>query len=225
MNKEELSALINRITEEVLYRLRELEPADENVSGTVVIVSSFIPSPKTALETVHARYGKDAQFITFGTSFTPIGSRVVNADEQEKESILEQVAGSANVVLMTPKVGLLSNIAQGNDEGFIEHLIMRSLLWGRKVSVLLDFKPPRFKRNTFYEKIVTVIETLSDMGMEILSYQCAVAKDGERLTLVTENEVVAAYKTKEKQVLCAPRAIITPSARDKAKELGVDLNY
>ena len=64
--------------------------------------------------------------------------------------------------------------------------------------MLLDFKPPRFKRNTFFEKIVTVIETLGDMGVEVLSYQCSVAKDGERLTLVTENEVVAAYKTKEK---------------------------
>ena len=55
MSREELNALINRITQEVLYRLKELEPADENVSGTVVIVSSFIPSPKTALETIHTR--------------------------------------------------------------------------------------------------------------------------------------------------------------------------
>ena len=225
MSREELNALINRITQEVLYRLKELEPTDENVSGTAVIVSSFIPSPKTALETIDMRYGKDVQFITFGTSFTPIGSRVLNAEEQEKDSIIEKIVGSENVVLMTPKVGLLSNIAMGNDDGFIEHIVMRSLLWGRKVTVLLDFKPPRFKRNTFFEKIVTVIETLGEMGVEVLSYQCSAAKDGERLTLVTENEVTAAYKTKEKQVLCTADAIITPAAKDKAKELGVDLNY
>ncbi len=224
MNSTELNALINRITEEVLYRLKEMEPADENVSGTVVIVSSFIPSPKTALMTIDEKYGKETEFITFGTAFTPVGRRCTSADEHEMDSILEKVAGSANVVLMTPKVGLLEKIATGNDEGFIEHLVMRALLWGRKVSLLLDFKPPRFKRNTFYEKIVTVIETLDEMGMEILNYQCALAKDGDKLTLVTEQDIVMAYKAKAQEVRCAANAIITPSAKDKAKELGIIIN-
>ncbi len=224
MTAEQLNALINKIAEEVLYRLNSMEPSDEEVTGSVAIVTTYVPSMKTALETLESRHG-DVEYIVHETEFTAVGRTTLRVQEENKHEILERVASSANVVLVTPKLGLLSSIASGEDDGYVEHVVMRSLLWGRNVEVLLDFEPPKYKRNTFFEKIVTILTTLEDMGMKVLTYKCSTPDNEQRYTLVTETEVLEAYKSGKTQVMCAPGAIVTPSAKDKAKELEIEINY
>jgi len=226
VEKEELGALVKRITQEVLLRLEQAKPVDETVKGTVVLVSSYVPSPKSALSRIKEVYGSEGvEFINFGTDFTPIFEKAMHATEENRDEVLAKVAEAANIVLITPKISVLSTIAEGNDEGFLEHLMIRSLLWGRNVGILLDFRPPRFKRNTFFEKVVTVTETLTDMGIRIMSYKCSTEKGANALTLVTEQDVMDAFRKKEKDILAASGAIVTPSAKDKAKELGININY
>lgn len=226
MDEKEMQVLVKRITQEVLHRLRQSAPRDEDVSGTVALVSSFVPSKKSALKKLKEVYGaQPIDFITFGTQFTPLADRSTDGNSEDKDIVLEKVAGAANIVIVTPKISVLKNIAEGNDEGFVEHLAIRSLLWGRNVSILLDFAPPRFKRNTFLETVVTVIGTLEEMGMKILDYKCAAEKSQEGLALVTEQDILDAYKNGQKAVNCMGGALVTPLAADKAKELGVKINY
>lgn len=207
-----------------MYRLREMEPEDENVSGTVAIVSSYVPSPKTALEFMDVNFGDEVKYITFGTEFSAGIRHSLNGDETPQSQILGMIAETANLVVVTPKIQMLSKIAEGDDSGFIEHLIMRALLWGRKVTLLLDFTPPRFRRNTFYEKVVTVIETLRDMGITVRSYNVKEEDDDKGLSLVTEREIEEAFGNKKTSVKTKAGAIITPLARDKARELDIKIN-
>ncbi len=224
MTEKELNILINRIAEEVLFRINQAAPKDEKVEGTIVLVTSYVPSLKTAVETIESLYEKE-EYVACDVEFDLIGKQVTLLGESNEAVVLEKVAGSANIVILTPKISLLERIAHGNDDNFTEHAIMRALLWGRNVEVLLDFVPPRFKRNTFFEKIVTVIETLEEMGVKVLSYKCSVAVDEDRLALVTETEVIDAYKAGKEKINCASKAIVTPSAKDKAAELGIIINY
>ncbi len=221
-----MRALVKRITQEVLYRIEQAQVRDETVQGTVVLVSSYVPSPKSALARIKEVYGSDnVEFLNFGTEFTPLFEKAVNADEQPRDEIIEKVASAANVVIVTPRINLLAGIAEGEDDGLVEFLAMRALLWGRNVNVLLDFQPPRFKRNTFFEKVVTVVNTLEDMGIKIMSYKCAAPEGTDALGLVTEQDVMNAFAGKKKMIRAAAGAIVTPSARDKAKELNITINY
>ncbi len=224
MTEERLNVLINRIAEEVLYRINKAAPKDEEVTGTVGIVTSYIPSLKTALKTIEEKYNQ-IEYIADGTEFSAFGRQCLQVDEENRQEVIQKVASSANVVLITPKISLLAKIAEGEDEGYIEYLITRALLWGRNVEVLLDFTPPRFKRNTFFEKIITILETLEEMGVKVVSYKCSEQDDSNRYSLVTETEVLSTYKAGKKEVMCAPGAIVTPSAKDKAKELEIAINY
>lgn len=138
---------------------------------------------------------------------------------------MQKLAGAADVVLVTPKIGLLCNIAYGNDEGFLEQAILRPLLWGRRVSVVLDFQPPKFKRGTFFEKIVDAIDALTSMGVRVLAYKCAAEyTEEEKKTLVTETDVLEAHAKGQKRILCELGAVITPLARDRADELKIALD-
>lgn len=226
MNKEELSLLVKRITQEVLYRINQAKPVDETVKGTLVLVSTYIPSPKTALNRVKEIYGEDAiEFVNFGTDFTPLFENADRYNGENADDILKKAAEAANIVLITPKISLLEKIAKGDDSGFLEHVIIRSLLWGRNTGIMLDFVPPQFKRNTFFEKILDVLNTLTDMGIRTFSYTVSSPAGQRALTLVTEQDVMDAYRAKQDSVLAASGAIVTPAAKDKANELGVNINY
>lgn len=215
--------LIDRIAQEVLSRLSALEARDENVSGTVVLMTSHIPSPASAMSKLKESFNGELSFIDFGAKI-PFGlPNVMDAGKEPEEAVTEAVASAAGVVLLAPKIGLLDSIAKGDDGDFIPHLVIRSLLWGRDVSVLLDFEPPRFRRNTFFEKIVDTLATLQDMGVRLLTYKCA-QKGAEGLCLVTEADVTEAWRNHKTEIRRAPGAIITPAAKDKAKELGLRLN-
>lgn len=216
--------IVDRIVEEVLYRLKEMEPKGVIPAGTAVLVTSFIPSFHKADALIRGRFGDDITYIDFGGSEFPSKlEQVVSAEELGTDKVLSLVNGSANIVLLTPRLKMIENIAHGRDESFVEFLVVRSLLWGRQVSAVLDFTPPSFKRNTFFERIIGELDGLRDIGIELISYDCSYEKTDEK-SLITETDVVEAWKKGQEEVRSATGGIITPSAKDKAKELGVAIN-
>ncbi|GHU67286.1 hypothetical protein AGMMS49983_18240 [Clostridia bacterium] len=224
-SKELQNLLVDRIVREVLYRISAAEPKTLPANGTAVIVSSFVPSFDRVQESVRANFGTDDVYY-FKCNDAEVSSkleRVTDVNEVGTEKVLSIISGMKNVVLLTPKIKLLENIAEGNDTEFVEFLITRSLLWEKNVCLLLDFEPPDFKRNTFYEKIVTSLQTLTDIGIKTITYRCRSEETGV-LALVTETDVVAAFKAGLTEVRTVARALITPSAADKSKELGIEIN-
>ncbi|MEG0256988.1 MAG: hypothetical protein RR632_01660 [Christensenella sp.] len=225
MDDEKWNIIIDRIIQEVLYRIHAAQEKAETVNGTIALISSYVPAYASAIVTLREKYGENIKFLTYGTEFTPGTEWTERVEDLGEDAVLEKAAESENIVLVTPRIGILANIAEGDDIGFVEHLMMRAMLWKRNVGILLDFSAPRFKRNTFYEKLVTILESLKSVGVEVFAYQCAKIREEGALELVTENEILEAYQNKAERIKCASCAIITPSARDKAKELGIGINY
>lgn len=223
MNDEATKALIDRIVQEVLYRIDMAEPKDEYVSGTAVLVTTHVPSKRSAIDEIKRRF-TDLRFVRFGgTAFDSAIETVIDANDAGEDAVMDIAASSENVVLLAPKLKLLESVAMGDDSGFVEQVVIRSLLWGRNVTVLLDFAPPRFKRNTFFEKVATIAQTLEEMGATILTYKCASFEGAEGLSLVTEGDVLAAAKDGKTEIRCATGAIVTPAAKDAAKEAGIKI--
>ncbi len=223
MNGEQTRALINRIVQEVLYRVDMAEPKDEFVSGTTVLVTTHVPSKRSAIDEIK-RHFTDISYVRFGgAGFDSVVETVVDADDTGEDAVMDMAASSECIVLLAPKLGLMERIAMGDDSGFVEQVVIRSLLWGRRVAVLLDFAPPRFKRNTFFEKVATTAQTLEDMGAVILTYKCASKEGAEGLSLVTEGDVTAAVRSGKTEIRCATGAIVTPAAKDAAREANIKI--
>ena len=227
MNEFDLKDLVAKIAQEVMNRIEYETMEDENVEGTVAIFTTFVPSKKACAEALkeHFGVGIDAALLE-GTEFDLPGFFPFPVeDEDDQQALMEKLAGTENVVLVTPKLSLLYRLADGDDSGFVEQTVLRPLLWGRNVSILLDFKTPKFKRATFFAKVVDALDVLTNMGVRILSYNPASAQEEtELLTLVTETQILDAAKAGATSVLCTRDAIVTPLARDKASELGIAIN-
>lgn len=226
MNQETdkaMEQLVRRIVEAVVRRQQAEEEEEEAPSGGLALVTSHVAWPQRAWRTLEKEYGAGLRTVSFGEETPALGSGSERYEDIGAAGVMERASGSGRLVLVTPKLTLLGRIARGDDAGLVEHVVTRMILWGREVSILLDFEAPRQRRNAFYEKVCEDLCILQEMGVRMLGYGAGREAAGTGLSLVTEREVTEAYEA-GREIVCAAHAIITPSARDKARELGVRMN-
>lgn len=231
MNEKELINLLNQITAEVLRRTQSVQPVSipapevhpAQKPCTVVLVPSLVPYQDKAIKELVTSYGASLVFVAFTEHFQADRQRVVRADQESRDTILQMLTNAINVVLLAPSLEVIGKIADAQDDDFLTYLFVRAQLWGKKVSVFLDFDLPRFKKSKFQESVSDRLKALTDLGVPLVCYRKEAVADpnGNTRTLITERDVIDAYNEGKRQIACRIDSIITPLARDKAGELGV----
>ena len=222
IEEKELISLIRRIAEQVIREQLEPERVER---GALALVPSFVPDAVPLEQYLHQRYGADIACTGEGASELGETLRKVGMETpQERQRLMARLKSFADVVLVCPPLWMLQNIARGDDRGFYEQAFMRALLWHKNVWVLLDYERPRFSRGTFFEALSDALKALEDMGVKIVSMKLSVGRPEAELSLVTQAEIGEAYRSGRRHVRCAQGAIVTPLARDAAKELGVGID-
>ncbi|MEA4853133.1 MAG: hypothetical protein VB082_02520 [Christensenella sp.] len=196
----------------------------QNESGKVAaIFTDYIPAPEQCRKFLIQRYGNGIDCLLLnGCEFSGAGISPILLEKPEQE-LFARLEKAEKVALVTPGFGLLRNIAGGEDRDAVPRAVLRALLWGAQVSVVLDFEPPRFARNTFFEKIVDTLDALKGMGIDVDTYYSKKKKDACVLSLITEESVLEAHKQGIKAIACSRGALVTPLGRDALKEYGIGL--
>ena len=214
------SELIGKIADEIVRRFTR-QPEEEKDPDALVIVCDHIARGEDAKITVWERFGGRTRIAALDAKYS---TPELEVEEKSEQELLSEAVQSENIVLLSPRVSMLQNMANGMDEGCIENIFVRSLLWGKNVHIMLDYTPPKYKRGTFYQKIAEALDTLVEMGVAVFTYDGSEAA-GDGLSLVTENEVVEAFNKKNTRIVCAKKAIVTPAARDRARELKIKIEW
>ena len=231
MKDLQFSDFLNMITEEVLAQVAEKQSASSAAAAaaaraedacTAVLVPSAVPFKEKALEALTKSFGDSLVFISFDGTFRVEGFRVICPDEMNRDEILGVLEKSINVVLLAPMLTLIRKIAEAEDAEFPVYLFIRAQLWGRKVSVYLDFELPRRMKAGQREHVSDALNALNALDIPMVYYL-----ENERdepvsgLTLITEEDVLTEWRAGKKEIACRKDAIITPLASDKAGELGL----
>ena len=194
-------------------------------SATLALVPGFVPAPERALGAIRERYGEGVQLVFLDDAvFSADGAGSCRLDwATQKNELVELLVRAEHAVLLAPNTALLARMGAGdNGEDFSEALVRR-ILWGKAVDVLLDFEPPKFRRDTYFAKLAEAIDLLTSMGFRFFTYQPCEGTSSGVLALVTEREVIEAKQSGRKTILCAAGAIVTPLAVDTAKELQIHI--
>ena len=214
MNESQIKELIRKIVLEVIKRM-----------------TGFGQYQALALVPGYSAYSAEAQEYLAGRSTVvvlfddaePIDGldswRIESA--ADKKAVVKALRDMNEVVLIAPPVSLLCAIANGEDTQFAATLFEKALLAGKKATVLLDFAPPKFKRGTLFEKVIDAVSAVRDMGASVV-YLGAKPSDG--YALITEREIIEAAMSGIERLQCAPGAIVTPLARDAAKDKGIAID-
>ncbi len=222
IEERELIVLIRRIAEQVIRE--QIQPQSVE-RGALALVPSFVPDAAPLEQYLLQKYGTDALCTGEGAAaLSDALWKVGSETPEEKQRLMARLKGFADIALVCPPLWMLRNIAQGDDRGFYEQAFMRALLWHKNAWVLLDYERPKFSRGTFFAELNDTLKAIEDMGAKIVSLGLSVGKPEPELSLVTQTEIGEAHRSGFTRVRCAPGAIVTPLARDAAKELGVGID-
>ena len=137
-----------------------------------------------------------------------------------KAQLLGALAEADTVILVTPDFTDLYGLASGECTDDMSQAVLRALLWGIRIRVLVDYEIPRHARDNFFGKLNDTFDALRTLGIDIDT--CGGGRVyAKPLTLVTENDVMAAGKSGVEEIFCTDRAIVTQLAEDLAKEMNI----
>jgi hypothetical protein len=222
IDENELKSIIRRIAERII---REMLAPEKTERGALALVPAFVPDAVPVLQYLKEKCGAEAACAGEGAeALDGTLRRIASQTPQDRQRLMSRLKGFKDIVLVCPPLWMLKSIASGDDRGFFEQAVMRSLLWHKNVTVLLDFEKPGFGRSEFFQQIGDALKALEDMGAKVVSLKLSVCKPEDELALVTEAEVRDAHGSGRGRIRCADGAIVTPLARDAARELGMEID-
>ena len=171
MENSDLELKVRKLTQDIVGSFVEQASSsvfsDEiQVPATLVLVTCAFASRKITTELLEKEYGEDLQYLVFDDDLVFRDRRVVRTSNLNPQILLNKLSLADRIVLLAPRISTLTNLAKGNDAGLLEQLVLKALLWGIEVSVWLDFKPMKFKRNTFYAR--ALVEKIHNIVIIIL---------------------------------------------------------
>lgn len=210
-------ALIARVTKEVLARLGDAQ--HKSKKGTLAVFAGYVFDEALVTAYLQSRC-ENVTCALFGEAVIRNAAfRVAStASPEERQSLAGQLGSYDSFVIVTPPLSYIEAVAAANDERFEAMLALRPLLWGKSVTLLLDFALPRSKRA--FTRLSDSLDTLEQMGMAI---EMLASGDKSRKELVTEQDVKDAARQMQSSIRIAPNAIVTQLARDTAKETGISI--
>lgn len=220
LNQDQIKKIVAGVAEEVLHRM-SLEPPKRKVLG---ILPGFVFDPAGVAAYLSGPEADVALFEGAQLPGNPMRQIPVKTPE-DRQSLVASLPEYDEIVLVTPSLSLIHTLAQGDDTVFEAMLAIRPLLWGRTVTLLLDFEAPKFRRSEIFAKLSDALDSIEKSGVKILSLAQKAAGPDEPKDLVTEQDIKDAAKNEKKSVRITDGAIVTQLAQDTAKELGVTIEF
>lgn len=149
------------------------------------------------------------------------------AEDECRRRIIKNIDDFDAVVCISPGIKQMEAIARCDDTGFLERLVLFFILHSKPASLLLDFDVGMIRSNTFSKRLNSLMESIREMGVTVDT--CRLNTSGTETgasierELVTEKSVQGLWKSGVREISCGKGCIITPLARDKANELGMNI--
>lgn len=225
MDQELLHKLIERIVAEVVRRTALLERQKQHPERVLVLLAAPVAYPAELKSLLKMQFGAGYTPVSFTEANDLDDAATLFASRLGEAGLTERAAQAETVILVAPRLSQLQAIADGADGDFLSYLLVRSILWKKDVRLYLDFDPPRFRRNTFFEGVASAIDTLRQMEVTVCPYYRGDVAAQTGVTLITEADVLAASQTSDKTIRAKNGAIITPAAHDALRISDVAVKY
>ena len=138
-------------------------------------------------------------------------------DAASRRTVVQMVPEVAPAAVVTPSMAFYRRVFELRDDCFFADLTARLLATGAHVSIVSGMQRVRVPK-----RAAEWLRDLSADGARIV-FEDAPETTGGAPELITAADVAACGRQGRKELLAAPRAIVTPAARDEAKERGITI--
>ena len=138
-------------------------------------------------------------------------------DPAVRQKAMQMVPRVLRARVMTPSSAFYRRVAELRDDCFFADLTARLLMSGAEVTIQSGLIRERVPK-----RMQAYLRQIAEDGAHIV-YLPSEPTARPALTLITAVEVAACYRQGKRELEAASGAIVTPYARDEAKELGVTI--
>ncbi|HHU63120.1 MAG TPA: hypothetical protein GXZ32_02760 [Clostridiales bacterium] len=239
----DVDLLIDEITKNVVSRLKDemcIRAFDESKSENriLVLLPENVLSIGKFLNYVKGKY-EDGELLVAGNVETldgvlkpELSNSITCVNIQDKH--IRHKVGSIfdsykEVCCIAPGIKLLENIAKGDDSQFIEYLLLQGILHKKPTTIYVDYMPNGISSDGLMGKVSTLFREIEASGIKVenIDRQTDAVISAEKVYqdgLITEQDIDEMWANGVTEVDCS-RCIVTPLAKDRAKELSITLKY
>ena len=138
-------------------------------------------------------------------------------DPAVRRAVMQMVPRVLRARIITPSPAFYRRVTELRDDCFFADITARLLFSGADVSIQSGMVRERIP-----QRMQAYLHQIGENGAHIV-YLPSQSTARSALTLITAAEVASCYRQGKRELEAAPGAIITPYARDEAKELGVTI--
>lgn len=240
LSEIELEALIKKTTAEVVnrtmkesHKLSFQDVSMGKVKQLLLIIPVNVMNLEESIRQIENRYCDSEMSIasfkrTETIKFESAKEIYDLNDEHAREDLANNINKYEEIIFLSPELKQMRALVENDDSGFLESLVIYSLLHRKKTVFLFDYDVQALPANSFGRKLKDLLGSISEMGVLIEVLMGARSKKTGAVTvhskeLITQIEVEDFYKNGTKEILCEKGCIITPLARDAAREMGINL--
>lgn len=144
--------------------------------------------------------------------------------EQVRKFILSQTGANDFLYVFHSGLKLLNDIVSLNEENFVSCAVLNILLQNGKVAVHFDYDPYGVTSGTLSENLSNLLHSMEGLNIEVAYPGNHGAKKQEQQAvcgLVAQQDVDEMWKTGKREIYIDKKCIITPLAKDRIRELGI----
>ncbi len=214
--------LIQTVTEEVLQKLK----ADATQSqGTLAVLPSYVFDQAGVVRYLKGKSGS-VTCTMFEKAYLNCDGFIQKRIEttEDKRKLATELNKYKDIVIVTPPLSLIKAVANGDDSMYEAMLCIRPMLWGKEVTVLLDFETQKYNHSNALASLVDDIQMLEKAGFKVVQIKQKNIQS-EIKDLVTEEDIREAHKNGVLSIRVKKGAIVTQLADERAKEIGILIEY
>jgi len=138
-------------------------------------------------------------------------------DPANRKALMEMVPQVTRVKIVSPSLAFYKRVNQMEDECFFVDITLRFIIAGTDVEIHSGFMRERIPHIA-----ASWIKTMVETGVKVYYYD-PLPSTKEQKRLIIASDILNCYRQGLQELVTAPGTIITPGARDEAKEKGVTI--
>lgn len=239
----DVDLLIEKITKNVVSRVNDemsIRTFNEskNENRILVLLPDNVLSIEKYLGYIKGKYG-DGEILVAGNIETMDGilkpelcNSITNVNIEDKHT--RHRVGSIfdtykEICCIAPGIKLLENIAKGDDAQFIEYFLLQGILHSKPTTIYVDYMPNGISTDGLVGKVSSLFREIEGLGIKVenIDKQNDAVISAEKVYqdgLITEQDIDEMWSNGVTELDCS-RCIVTPLAKDRAKELSIILKY
>ncbi|MFW6237824.1 MAG: hypothetical protein ACOC5A_01145 [Halanaerobiales bacterium] len=214
----------------------ELENRDgddlENRPEILVLVPEYGQKVDMFLDYIQDEAGGESILYAVNDpgSSVQLPGKVINISQSSgQRKIAGLIEDLSEIYFISPPLNIVKAVTELDDSRFLQWFIIRALLKDIAVNMLFNIRLKKTYTNNLNGLVRKLLDNIEELGVNICSIQKNeverddVSKPGGK-KLITRANITKLWEQGKRQ-LNAGEAIVTPLAFDRARELGLKVNY